>query len=94
MIVLKMVNYFCAIFLVSTIRGDGGRDAGTTAPPPVTEIVHPVPTEPVLPPTRGPIGRAPPTTPKPAPIEGCALAPYPVQDSEKIVGYRFGKLFA
>lgn len=83
--------WFCLIFIVSTIRGDGGRDAGTTAPPPVTEIVHRPQTEPTIPAIRGPIGTVPPSTPKPPPVEGCALSPNPVQESETIVGYRFGK---
>lgn len=91
MLFSKFTLSFCIILIVSTIRGDGGRDAGTTAPPPVTEIVQPVPTETEPPPTRGPIGKAPPITPRPPPIEGCALSPNPVQENEKTVGYRFGE---
>lgn len=94
---------FCLFIIctVSTIRGDGGRDTGTIGPAPVTEIIEPPRTETEVPPTMGPIGTVPPTmgpigtvppsTPKPPAVEGCALSPNPVQESEKIVGYRFGE---
>ncbi|CAG9821860.1 unnamed protein product [Phaedon cochleariae] len=54
---------------------------------PVTEIVPRVRTT-VAP--RGPVGSPPPTTPKPPPVEGCALPTDPVQESVQVVGYRFG----
>lgn len=79
---------FCVTILVSTIRGDGGRDSGTLAPPSVTV---PAVVIPEVQPTNA-IGTVPPVTPKPPPIEGCALPPNPQQESEKIVGYRFGML--
>lgn len=86
---------FCLLIIctVSTIRGDGGIDSGTIGPVPVTEIVERPQTETEVPPTMGPIGTVPPSTPKPAPVEGCALSPNPVQESEKIVGYRFGEYY-
>lgn len=93
MLFLKFKSYFYLIFLVPTIRGDGGRDAGTIAPPPVTETVQPAPPQTIAPQIRGPIGTVPPTTPKPPPREGCALSPNPVQESESIVGFRFGEYF-
>lgn len=40
-----------------------------------------------------PVGRTHLTTPKPAPVSGCALPLDPVQESEATVGYRFGETY-
>lgn len=92
MLLSQSTSYFSIIFLVATIRGDGGMDSGTIAPRPVTETVKPEPEpETEAPQIQVPIGQLPPSTTKPPPIEGCALSPNPVQESESVVGFRFGE---
>lgn len=81
---------FVLVFLVTTIRGDGGLDYyhnQTQEPVPQTETVPTLPTPKPTPTIEGRVGTPPPTTPKTI-KEGCSLPENPPLETPG--AFRFG----
>lgn len=87
----QMLSKRISFFKVQSGRGDGGLDFGHTIGP-IPAKQEEVPFT-VIPTTEIPthLHRNVTVTTKLPPIDGCALPLNPIQESEKLVGYRFGK---